>query len=214
MRWLVLALVACSSTPARAIKHTAATPSGPAPLVRRGGDYGLTADNVPAVSADGAQIVVAFREPDGDRGLPNLTLVMKGRDDTPLDRHVVLSVGEADQFLDDANGKNPALDARITRANAWLARLGFTAMIGTDGITVSWASSHLRVADGATVLVDRDTPASWAPEPQIRSTCEPRARLGATAVSRQHRLAVVTITFDAFGEFCTAPADQHHVVVW
>jgi hypothetical protein len=212
MRALMLALVACSSSPGREIKNSA--PSGPTPIVRRGGEYGLTADNVPAVSADGAQIVVAVREPDGDRGLPNLTLVMKDRDDALLARHVVLSVGEADQFLDDADGKNPALDARIERANAWLARPGFVAMIGTDGIAVSWVPSHLRVTDGSTILVDRDTPASWAPEPQIRSNCEPRARLGATAVSRQHRLAVVTITYDAFGEFCTGPADQHHVVVW
>jgi hypothetical protein len=185
MRALVAVLVACSS-PAKppVIQNTPAAPSRAAPTITRGGTYGLTTVGLPAVAADGSRIVAAFRESDATRGMPNLTLIVKDRADRETERHVVLSVAEADHFLDDAEGNNAPLAARITRANDWLldrhAALRFEPLLVLEpeptqlpadrtkasraGLTASWVRSHLQITDGSATLVDTQTPASWLPE--------------------------------------------------
>ena len=233
MRVVVVALLAaCSAPPKPAIGNTTPAKLGPAPLVERGGRYGLTTQYMPAIAADGSQIVAAIRESDGDRGFPNMTLVVKDRRDTEVMRHVVLSIDESDTVLDDAEGNNPQLDARVTRANTWLAKLGFESMrllenekteipfdrtkAFGDGVTVFWEPSHLRITDGTTVLVDTQTPASWLPESSKVGTnvCQRSAYLGSAAIARAHELAVVTISYIASSDFCLPPPDQHHVIVW
>lgn len=211
---LLLLLAACGApkTTERAIENTRPAPPAMAPHVARDAT-GLTAAHVPAITADGRRLVAAFHESDGDRGLPNLTLVVRDRQDAEVERHVVLSLAEADQFLDDAEGKNPALDARVADANAWLAKRGFVAIDDGDGVTVTWESSRVRVAEGARVLVDRETPAAWVPAPT--GDCVHRARLAGAAIAKAHRVVLVTITYDrSGGPRCLAPNDQHHVVSW
>ena len=236
---VVVFAVACSSPPRPQPfigNAPSLNPSGAAPRVARGGMYGLTTLGLPAVAADGSRIVAASRESDGARGMPNMTIVMKDRDDREVDRHVVLSVAEADTMLDDAEGKNPPLDERVARANHWLhdrhAVLKLVALPLLDpeptrvpadrtkatraGMTVAWQTGHLQITDGADVLVDRQTPSSWLAETVTVGTtvCRRAAYLGAAAVDRARALAVVTISYAADGEFCVEPPEQHHVVTW
>ncbi len=240
MRTALLLLAACSSAPAtKQPDYLTNIPSGSwrgvAPKVHRGAT-GLITVGLPAIAADGSRIVAAFRESDGARGLPNLTLVIKDRSDKQLESHVVLSVAEADQFLDDADGKNPALETRIAGANQWLhdrhviARFAPLALLTPekaevpadrtqatgDQFVVEWTKSHLRITDHGDILVDVDTPKSWLPE-QFKvgtNVCLRSAFLGNAAVDRAHRLALVTITYTADSDFCVEPPEQHHVITW
>ena len=240
MRAALLLLAACSSAPAtKQPDYLANTPSGNwrgvAPKVARGAT-GLTTTGLPAIAADGSRIVAAFRESDGARGMPNLTLVIKDRSDKQVDAHVLLSVAEADQFLDDAEGKNPALDARVAGANQWLhdrhvisrfAPLTLLTPESTDApadrtqatgdqLVVEWTKSHLRITDHGTPVVDIDTPKSWLAE-QFKvgtNVCLRSAYLGGAAVARKHRLALVTIAYTADSDFCLEPPEQHHVITW
>lgn len=219
--------------------HAAAdAPTSPPPRVLRGGTFGLIAEGFPAVARAraGDRYVVASRQSDGERGMPNLTIVVRDRADAELARHVVLSVAEADTMLDDADGKNPALDARVTRANRWLGELHAAhglvrplVLVPTptrllvdqiaatgDGITVTWTASRLRITDGARVLVERVTPPTWhhAPTRVGPTTCETPAYLGGAAIDRTHRLAILTISYVSQSDFCIEPPDQHHAISW
>lgn len=234
MRLALVVLVACSSAPARQPTVTNTTPAarGVAPTVARGGMWGLTTTGLPAISTDGAHVVAAFREPDGDRGMPNMTLVIKDRGDREIEKHVVLSIAEAEQFLDDAEGKNPALDERIARANTWLSQRRFTPLLALDadpaqipadrtkvmrdGVVVSWEDSRLQIRDGARALVDTVTPKSWLPESFKvgANVCVRFAYLEGAAIDRAWRLAVVTIGYGADSDFCSEPPDQNHVITW
>ncbi|MBA3500457.1 MAG: hypothetical protein M4D80_36590 [Myxococcota bacterium] len=232
MRALLALLFACSAPARPPILENTQLATAPAPTVARGGIYGLTTVGLPAVAADGSRIVAAFRESDGQRGMPNLTLVIKDRRDTETDRHVVLSVAEADQFLDDAEGNNAPLAARITRANDWLAKRRWELLLVLDpeptpipadrtkasrgGVTASWERSHLRITDGVATLVDIDTPASWLPEQSKVGTnvCARSPYLGGAAIDRANKLAVITISYTADSDFCLEPPDQHHVITW
>lgn len=233
---VAFAVLAACSAPAPAPVQHGAMPAVPAPRVVRGGLYGLAAEGMPAVAADGALVVAAFRESDGERGLPNLTVIIKDRSDAEVARHVVLSVAEADGMLADAAGNNPQLDDRVARANAWLAerhaRHRFAAMTvlepvatphpadrrtATHGsLAVSWEPSRLRIRDGATELVARDTPASWLPENVTLGTdvCRRTPYLGGAAIDRGRGIAVVTISTVTDSDRCLPATDQHHVIVW
>jgi hypothetical protein len=240
VRIALVALAACSSAPAtKQPDYLANTPSGSwrgvAPKVARDAT-GLVTRGLPAIADDGSRIVAAFRESDGDRGLPNLTLVIKDRSDKHIDIDVVLSVAEADKFLDDADGKNPALDARVNAANQWLhdhhvvSRFVPLAPLTPDpepipadrtratgdNLVVEWTQTHLRITDRGDALVDIDTPKSWLPEqPKVgANACMRSAYLGGAAVDRMRKLALVTISYTADSDFCLAPSDQHHVITW
>ena len=228
------ALAACSAPPKPPPPITNAQPPahGPAPKIARGGPWGLTTTGLPAISTDGTRIVAAVREPDGQRGLANMTLVIKDRGDREIEKLVVLAIGEADQFLDDADGKNPALDERVSRANTWLSQRAFTPLfaldadpaqipadrtqVARDGVVVSWADSRLQIRDGTRTLVDTATPTSWLPESfKVGSNvCARFAYLEGAAIDRAWRLAVVTIGYGADSDFCSEPTDQNHVVTW
>ena len=240
MRLALLLLAACSSAPAtKQPDYLTNLPSagwrGVAPKIARG-PSSLTTTGLPAIAQDGSRIVAALRESDGARGLPNLTLVVKDRSDKQIESHVVLSVAEADQFLDDAEGKNPALDQRVGVANHWLhdrhvvARFVPLALLTPeptdipadrtratgDQLVVEWTKSHLRITDHGDILVDADTPKTWLPE-QFKigtNVCLRSAYLGSAAVDRERRVALVTISYTADSDFCSEPPDQHHVVTW
>ncbi|HLL24505.1 MAG TPA: hypothetical protein VK427_20380 [Kofleriaceae bacterium] len=213
---VVVALGACAAPASPTLENATAPSTRLAPRVVVAGPYGLAAEHLPAITAAGT-IVIAVRDSDGDRGLPNLTLVERGRDDAERARHVVLSVAEADAFLPDASGHNPALAARIDRANAWLDARRAAALVVLSqadrtratggGVVVTWQASHLRIVDGARVVVDRATPAAWRP-PQ---DCVRTAYLG--GVARAHRLAVITIAYES-EPGCPPLLEQTHVVTW
>lgn len=230
MRALVALAVACSA-PAKPVIENTAAPVSPPPEVMRD----LATRGLPAISADGTRIVVAVHEPDGDRAMPNLALMIKADDDFQLERHVVLGRVEADQFLDDADGKNPALDARVARANEWLRerhaalRLAPMTVLEVEAspaggvrtrarrgaLAVTWADNRLRITDAAMSLVDIQTPSSWLPEPDLGSRpCVYRAYLGGAAVDRAKKVALVTISNAVDGPLCSTPPDQHRVVTW
>ena len=235
MRSFVALLVACSSPPQPVVQHATTAPPTIAPQVVRGGTYGLTTERMPAIATDGSRIVAAFRESDGDRGLPNLTVIVKDKSDREVERHVVVSIAEADAMVDDANGKNPQLDERIRRANAWIAdqhaALRFepmTLLVPESGhpadrkratagsIVVTWEPNRLRITDGPTVLVERETPKSWIPENTTVGTnvCLRSPYLGAAAIDRTRKLAVVTISTVTDSDFCLPATDALHVIVW
>ena len=235
MRSPLLVLAACGSSAPPVVQHAAA-PGVPAPRVVRGGMYGLTTAGMPAVADDGSLVVAAFRESDGERGLPNLTLIVKDRSDAEVARHVVLSLAEADGMLADAAGNNPRLDERVARANAWLdaehARHRFAQMTvlepdpaphpadrraATRGpLVVRWDANRLRIDDGPTSLVDRETPASWIPPNVTHGTdvCLRSPYLGGAAIDRDRRIAVVTISTVTESDRCLPAPDDHHVVVF
>ena len=240
MRGALLALgallAACSSPTRSGGTGPVVAPAKPAPRVVRGGLYGLITDGMPAIAADGSRIVAGFRESDGERGLPNMTLVVKDRADAEVARHVVLSIAEADGMLDDADGNNPALDERVARANAWLADLHrehrFVALTHLQPevtlrpadrrrarrgpLEVTWAPNRLQIRDGGTVLVDRETPPTWIPQdfPEGSAACVRSPYLGAAAIDRVRKLAVVTISTVTDSDACLPAPDQHHVIVW
>jgi hypothetical protein len=230
MRALAALLIACSAPAKAPVIDNTAPPAAPPPEVVR---TDLATRGLPAASADGTRVVIAERAPDSARGLPNLALMIKERDDFQLERHVVLSVAEADQFLDDADGNNPALDARVARANDWLrvhhAKLRLAplevlepevgrvrASAARGSLTASWSNSRLRITDGPTTLVDIATPSSWLPEPGVPNTtpCVRTAHLGGAAIDQTKRIAVITISHRGDSDFCLEPPDQNHVITW
>lgn len=236
----VVVIAACGSpAQVRPLEGRATTPapSTPAPYVLRGGDYGLTAEGLPATAGDGRAVVIAVRDSDGLRGLPNLTVVVRDRRDALVADKVVLSVAEADQMLDDASGANPALDARIAAANAWLRDLHATHRLvpltrlepdagytpserrrATGGdVTVAWIDDTLRITRGETLLVSRNTPKTWLVDDYpigTGDTCSHPAYLGGAAIDLARAIAVVTISYAAPSDMCDEPSDVHHVIAW
>jgi len=230
-------VAACRAPAAPALQHAAPSPApaSPVPTVTRAG--GLRAIDLPAIAHDGAVVVHALRASDGLRGLPNLTIHVTDRADRETTRHVVLSVAEADQLLDDAAGNNPALDARVATANAWLreaharyalqplpaigpareaASMAQRAITG-DGVTVTWDQRRLRITHRDALLVDRATPPTWLVTPYTigtGATCEHPAYLAAAHVDVARRLALVTIGYAAPSDLCGEPGDQRHVIAW
>lgn len=232
---LAFALAACSGPAATAPPQhrAAAAPTTPAPAVTRAGE--LRAHGLPAVARDGSLVVYAQRLSDGLRGMPNLTLFVRDRADRAAGEHVVVSVAEADQFLDDMTRTNPALDARVAAANRWLADRHardvlepMTAVgpgtpvlgqqrVARGALAVTWEHPRLRITDGDVVLVDRTTPASWLVEPYVigtGQTCEHPPYLAGAHVDLARKLALVRIGFAAPSDMCGEPSDQLHVIAW
>lgn len=118
---------------------------------------------LPAISADGAKIVIAKSEP--ARGAPYVTgshpsleLIEKTRDDKIVVRFLVLSADEADAMF-DAAGMKPELRARVAAATNWLGeidhRYHLVALEPLDVVRALDMPSHLRThAVGIGITVD------------------------------------------------------------
>lgn len=237
--FVVLLLAACGSTapvPAPA-SPAAPAPAPAAPATRAPSvqwiDNGFDAYELPATAADGSRVVLPIIDADGGRGMPNLRLSLRDRDDRELHVQIVLRPEETEQMF-DAGGLKPELRARIRDANSWLreqhgsARLvamtklepadyGVTYRASAGAVSVDWKDSALRISDGARVLVERTTPNSWlAPDRKTCDGCPPcsnPAYLGGAAVDVARRTAVITIAYSGT-DMCWEPNAQHHVVTW
>jgi len=234
---LLLLAAGCYRSPAAPPEHRAAppAPAGPAPRVAWI-DNGFDAARLPAVSADGAAVLIGIRDDDGGRGNPNYRLELRDRRDARLAVHVVLTANEADAMF-DADGKTPELDRRIAAANRWLEeqhaarRLAPLQQLEVEpapeiassfratggGVTVEWRPSRLTIARAGKPLLDRPTPATWLAEDRPPAagamTCHNPAYLGAAAVSLEHKLALLAIAYGGT-DTCWEPNDAHHIVAW
>jgi len=213
----------------------AAAPAGPPPRLAWTG-HELDASRLPAVSADGAAVLIGIEDNDGGRGNPNYRLELRDRLDAKIDRHTVLTVDEVDALY-DADGNLRGMDDRIAEANRWLADQHtvrrFTPLTelevetGDDiawafratghGVTIEWKDSRVTIAQGGRTLVSRPTPPSWLAERRLRGsgggTCENPAFLGSAAVSVEHKVALLTISYSG-NDLCWEPSNAPHVVAW
>lgn len=210
MRAALVLIAACGSTPPSVVdQHTApiAPPTTPAPSLRWV-DNGFDTERLPAVARDGKTVVLGIHVED-PRGLPNLTLVIRDRNDGNVRSFPVLGIEEIVTMFDD-QGPTPALRARIADGNQLLA----DAHRGSDLVPlaptteVQWAANHLTIKDA----VDRGTPASWL-APGGPRDCTYPASLAAAWIDRERKLAVVTISYTS-SDTCSEPPSQHHVIAW
>jgi hypothetical protein len=232
---LLLATAGCyrgSSTPAD--RPAPPAPAGPAPHLRWA-DNGFDASHVPAVSADGAALLIGLEDNDGGRGNPNYRLELRDRRDAILAKQVVLTVDEAESMF-DASGKTAALDQRIAAANRWLADqhaarrfVPFTELeveTGDEiasafratghGVTLEWRKRRLTLTHDGQTLVARETPDSWGSEeltPGDLEMCQNPAFLGAASVNLERKVALVTISYSG-NDRCWEPSNAPHVVAW
>lgn len=229
MRIALVALAACGAPSAPRIANAPTAPASPAPRIARG-PQGLTALDLPAVADDGSRVILAVHEDDGDRGLPNLTLVVRDHRNRDLERHVVLSRAEADTMLDDAEGHNPRLDARVRLANAWLAdhhaALALVPMrvlvpeptptpaertrATGDGVTIAWRANRVVITGGASEIAAGSLPVTVRRD----DGCARTAYLAAAAIDRARQIAVVTIDATADGDLCAPTSATHYIVTW
>jgi hypothetical protein len=200
-------------------------------------EHGFVGARLPAVSADGAAVLLGIQDADGGRGNPNYRLELRDRSDGKLAAHVVLAANDADAMI-DAGGKTAELDRRIAAANAWLAEQHrarrFTPLERLEvdpgeeiasafratggGVTLEWRPSRLTIARGGAPLLDRATPPTWLAEDRPMGgggteVCHNPAYLGGAAVSLPHRLAVLQIAYGGT-DMCWEPNAAHHVVAW
>jgi hypothetical protein len=231
---LLLAAAGCYRDTAAPTDHRAAAPAGPPPTLAWT-DQGFEAARLPAVSADGAAILIGLKDNDGGRGNQNYRLELRDRRDALVAKQVVLTVDEAESMF-DADGKTAALDQRIAGANRWLteqhAARRFTPFTGLEveagdelgsasratggGVTVEWKDGRLTIAQAGKTLVSQATPDSWGSSSAKISedmTCENRAYLGGAAIDLEHRVALVTIRYTGT-DMCWEPSDAPHVIAW
>lgn len=214
---------------------TPPAPAGPAPHLTVEQSTFETS-RLPAVSADGAAVLLGIQDHDGGRGNPNYRFELRDRSDAKLATHSVLTVGEAESMY-DAAGPSPKLAERVAAANRWLteqhaarrfvplARLevqpgeeiasSFRATGG--GVTVEWRQSRLTIAQGTKPILERATPEAWLakdrPGPADLGPCQNPAFLSAAAVSLEHKVALVVVGYGGT-DTCWEPEAQHHVVAW
>lgn len=226
-----LALAACAAPPPPpplSGHATAPPPTGPEPTVRWAGrDVQIT--GLPAISADGATLVIAHRDNDSGRGNPNLTLVEKDRKDRVVSRLVVLTANEADQ-LDAAQ-----IDERFARAARWLhdrrvarSLVAMTPLVlgkpagaassPAGGLTLRWTPNWLVIEREPAASVVRATPATWlAPDHPMchncTEICHNEAFLGGGYVDLKRSIAIVVVAFRGT-DTCWEPSSEHHVVAW
>ncbi|MGN6108609.1 MAG: hypothetical protein ACTHU0_26120, partial [Kofleriaceae bacterium] len=232
----------CGSSAPGPLHHTGSSPPTAGPEVTWG-QAGFETPRLPAVSADGELVVLAYQDIDGGRGNPNLRLVTVDRRDTETGRHVVLAADDADQLI-GPDPRSPELDARIAEANRWLGELhGRRALVALaplaednapdvapsertraagGGVTVEWKGGQLRITQDGKVVVDRATPPQWLAEdrpipPEVTGgeleKCSNAAFLGGAAVDVEHEVAVITVSYTGT-DLCWEPANQQHVVAW
>lgn len=235
MRWIAsivccLALAGCYRGGEPPMNGGSSAPPPAAPAIALGDNDVFQIDRLPAVSADGARVLIAIIDQDGARGTPNLRLELRDRSDTALAKHVVLSVEE--------DGVEPAaLAPRIAAANRWLteqhaahrfAPLPVLQVLPDEGgivwqhraqgdrIDVDWSEKRLVIEHGGQRIVDRATPATWLAKPRPASgagPCENPAFLRGAAVSVERRIALITIGYGGT-DLCWEPDDAYRIVAW
>lgn len=229
----IASIVSCLALAGAAGCYRSSTPAEPAaPAVITAApsvawsDGRFEATRLPAVSADGAVVVIAIRDQDGARGSPNLRLELRARSGTAIAKHVVLTVEEADRRAPDAMG------ARIPAANRWLAdqhaARRFVPLValenasggdlaGRGDVQVEFNAERFTLEHAGKLVVDRATPADWLATPRPPTStgmvCENFPFIRAVAVAVEHRIAVLTIGYRGT-DLCWEPDDTQHVVAW
>jgi hypothetical protein len=228
------ALAACRQTPPEPLtggSQGSSPPTTPAPTaVWRNREIVVT--GLPAIAENGATVVVAYRDSDGGRGNPNLTLIEKDRRDEVVRQLQVVTATEVDQLT-------PAeIDRRFSAAAGWLeerhaarhlvamtqldahppvdAAPGFAT--GRHGEVVRWAPSTLEIDRAAGPHITRATPPTWlvADRPLCATcteVCHIDAFLGGAYLEIPRRTAVVVVSFRG-SDTCSEPGSQEHVVTW
>lgn len=217
-------LVACGGAPAPAPlsqqRDEPAAATGPAPTVGWAFNR-FTVTGLPAVASDGSLAVATVRDPDGGRGYPNLSLVIRDRSDRVVNRIEVMAANEYEPF-DAQDDAGPQLAARIASANRALgelhARVPLVEMVPATDVIVEWSSPrlHVRTPAGRQLHVVDGT--SWlapsGPRCQQCPPCDNPAYVASThAAPSVERLLLVTIAYEGT-DSCWEPASQPHVVAW
>lgn len=239
---LALAAAACgpSSTPAPSIGNTsggAAAPAGPAPTIAwdaaaGGGVGGFTTTGLPAVSADGELVAIAYEGEDGARAHANLALQIKDRADAITHEQVVLRAADewappAPAALDDANatlarthadrGWTPIPAAEVeANADSVLSATSWTARAGDVAIQFDVTGLVSVQVAGATA-VERDQPGWLVPDAPMCAgcpeTCSNPPRLDAAWIAPEHGLAILRIAYLGT-DTCWEPDGAPHVLTW
>ena len=229
-----------SSTPANTAAATTA-PAGPAPVVAFGTSEFAT-PHLPAVSRDGARVLLAIQDHDGGRGYPNLRLELRDREDLVVATHVVLSVEEADGYLED-QVIQAKVKPRLEAANAWLVEqhraLGLSPLTAmtvergpeADGPqerlaqqrtaraadhSLTWDGGVVQIASTSAKLLDRKTPGDWLAKSRDLGdgfVCHNAAYVEGAAIDPAHRVAVLEVGYTGT-DTCWEPNFQHHVIAW
>jgi hypothetical protein len=236
----VAGVVGCGQPHAAAVSNVGsgatAPPTSPPPTVSytsTDNDFGtLTWTGLPAASADGQAVMLPVVDDDGARGMPNLALVERGRDDRALATRVVLALPTGDQ-----EPAAPHEPAGLVDSNRWLAERHrqrdwrpLTALgapdpaseapdysVAKDGVVVRWADGHLVVIDHGATVVDAQH-ADWLVKPypmcaSCADTCDNPSMLGEVSADLAHHLLVVKIRYRG-NDSCWEPTSQLHVVSW
>jgi hypothetical protein len=210
-------------------------PVGPPPRLAWA-EHEFQATGLPAVSADGATIVLGIQDNKSPAGFANYRFELRDRRDGKIKVHGVLTAKEAEPLYTE-DGQLAGIDDRIDAANRWLAeqhqalRLAPLQQLapepGEEGIvdtrrassgelTLEWKEDRLTIAKGGAPLHAQATPGSWhaksyAVAPDF--TCSNPSFLGAAHVSLDRKVAVVTVRY--YGtDSCWEPPDAPHVVAW
>lgn len=235
MRAALLALlVACGSS-----QHTAtvieSTPGSPAPVTSSTpppevtlDDHGFRTPGLPAISADGKLVVLGEIESD-PRGYPNLRVVSRDRSDAIVESITVLRPSELEQAM-GPGWRNPKLDARISAANKWLAKLHTTKTLitlpqlkvdSTDGYTqhaassgptfLDWQKDIVTIKQSGKVLATYANDLTW--HATETGKCTNPSKLGGAWVDVERKVALVQIAYNGT-DACWEPSSQHHVISW
>ncbi len=228
-----LAWCACgSSTPSPPLQGSATSttpaPTTPPPSVTWI-DNGFDTPGLPAVSADGTRIIVAESDSDGGRGNPNLRIVSRDRADAVIEKITILKVDEVDSMF-DARGRHPALDARMSAANTWLANLHRSSHLivlprleleGSDvytqhaaaagGVALDWSKDVVTIRHHQQLVTTHPSPATW--HAAGHDGCSNPAKLGNAWVDLDRKVALVEIAYNGT-DTCWEPSAQRHVIAW
>lgn len=208
--------------------NSASEPATPAPEVTLD-DHGFRTPGLPAVSSDGTRVILGETETDGGRGYPNLRLVARDRGDKVLESITVLKVSEFENAMGQG-WRNPKLDARISAANAWLAKshaqsalvtLPQLTVDATDAyaqhaaasgpVSLDWSNDTVTIKLSGKVIATYASPLTWhAPD---TAKCQNPAKLGAAWVDTERKIALVQIAYNGT-DMCWEPSPQHHVISW
>lgn len=244
----LLTLSACwsksssSTTPSNTAATTGA-PGGPVPIVAFGTSRFAT-PHLPAVSQDGSRVLLAIQDHDGGRGFPNLRLEVRDRDDKILATHVVLSVEQADGYLQEPEVQDK-IKPRLAQANAWLAEqhraLAFIPLTmmtvdrpsesdsalpqerlaqqrtarGADH-SLAWDGTSVNISDASTKLLERKTPGAWLAESHdMGDGFVCHNPAYVEGASIDPAHRVAVLVVGYTGtDTCWEPNFQHHVIAW
>lgn len=242
---LAMVLGACGSAPLSPLHGRAESDAKrPSPTTRAPevlwAETQFVGDGLPAITADGQQIVLGLVAEDGARGNPNLAIVIKDRGDRITKQLAVFAAGELDTTpIFNDRGMTTAVQARIAAANRLLGDLHRTEELVTlprlsfddeepYGAGLRGQSEQLVVqlepprmlitsVDGQK-LTERSLPESWLVEDRpMCSTCAEVCHnppfLGAVWADPGRRVAVVKLSYRGTDP-CLEPESQYHVVSW